>query len=254
MKAPSIAGWARLAASARDRILLNLEGDAANLATSTAEHASLGYRMAALALRLFRKGKPDEPIRLLAADTGEVMAVACPHCRNVHVSGYFGGGFKPNDPRRAAMIDLDLGSASRCCHCECGTLTGPLGRECEACAAKEKPFRDAARAEHARLEENDVARFDAWLRQRLATWGVGQAGEWPITLTHGRDGIGVLAFPLELDEVPRDVNERMDALEWFEANHAAQFGRGKTPEEALADLRARAVDVRREAESDGKGR
>jgi hypothetical protein len=116
------------------------------------------YLGAVAALGLLRRPAKGEPIPLLAADTGEVMALACPTCRNVRVAGYVCGGYRPNDPRR------HLDSVADCCRCACGAVTGPLQRECAACAAKEAPAREAAAAVEEERAESEAQTFAAMLR------------------------------------------------------------------------------------------
>lgn len=182
-----------------------------------------------------------EPIKLLAADTGEVMALACPYCRNVASQGHAWGGYKPNDPDRRVSI----GTLGHCCRCDCGALIGPLGRrECETCAAKAEPARAARRVEQTEIDasdDSDAAEFDAFLRRRLATWD-----GFPLVVTHASDGYGIVAFPLACDEMPSDVTERLEAMPWFGRHDDTLFGRGTTPEEALSNLRARAAEVQNE--------
>ncbi len=175
-----------------------------------------------------------DPIPLLAADTGEVMAYACPRCRNVMSEGYACGGYAPNDPTRRSHP----GAAEECCRCKCGAVTGPLRGECDACRAKEQPARDAEAAKWEAAEEDDAALFALRVGESM------KHTLYFITVTGMRDGLGYVAFPLALEDVPREVDERLEGIDWYERNGGADFGRGKTPEEALANLRTRAQAAR----------
>lgn len=192
-------------------------------------------------LVLFAEGPTRDPIPLAAPD-GRVFAYACRYCLRVRTNGEYMVRVEPDpDPARAAS----------CCVCRtCGAVEIACRTDCSACEAKrqeaERPAREAREAEVAASEGKAVAEFVLKVRDALRHWKVDDAAPWPLTIVHGRDGIGVLAFPLDVEDVPEDVSERLDAIEWYEANSVAQFGRGETPGNALEDLRRRAREVQAE--------
>lgn len=95
-----------------------------------------------------------------------------------------------------------------------------------------------------RDERPEADRFADMLRSILTNWGQSPAGEWPLTLTCGRDGIGYLAFPLDVEDMPSDISERCEASRWMMANAGSPFGQGETPESALVSLREVAARIR----------
>ncbi len=95
-----------------------------------------------------------------------------------------------------------------------------------------------------KASEAAATAFAYRLTAALKDWDADAPAPSPLTITHSRDGLGYFAFPLDHDEVPEEVSARIDCATWFEENQAAPFGRGATPEAALADLRERARAVK----------
>ena len=67
---------------------------------------------------------------------------------------------------------------------------------------------------------------------------------WPVTIILDRyhgcySGADWLAFPLDFDEIPEDVNDEDLPCQDFWDNYNEPVGMGGTPEDALADLIAK---------------
>lgn len=67
---------------------------------------------------------------------------------------------------------------------------------------------------------------------------------WPVTIISDRyhgcySGASWLAFPLDFDEIPEDVNDEDLPCQDFWDNYDEPIGLGETPEDALADLIAK---------------
>ncbi len=95
------------------------------------------------------------------------------------------------------------------------------------------------------LTELDVDQAPTWtevLHAAVLRWA--DDVEYPLCLVNPL-GCPFLAFPLGRAELPEQLDhDEAYARRWYETNMGAAFGRGATPEDALADLRARAAEVR----------
>jgi hypothetical protein len=111
---------------------------------------------------------------------------------------------------------------------------------CSACYEKDRPEREAYQAKRDAEEEDDRAAWISRMADVLRNW----ENDWPLTVIGARDGLGYAAFPLAYDEVPSEMNERIEATEWLGVHGADLFGLAATPEAAIEDLRTKAKRVR----------
>lgn len=181
--------------------------------------------------------KNSEPLPLTAPD-GEIIAYACPRCLQVSVGGHYVA--PPDIGRRRDAAETSRRSATTCCLCACGNVRDTMLGPCSVCYEKERPEREAYQARREAEDGDDRAAWNSRMTFVLQHWG----NDWPLTVIGARDGLGYAAFPLDRDEVPSEMNERIEASEWLGIHGSALFGLAATPEAAIEDLRTKAKRVR----------
>lgn len=177
------------------------------------------------------------PLPLTAPD-GEIIAYACPRCLQVSVGGHYVA--PPNAEQRREAAELSRRSAANCCLCACGNVRDTMFGPCSACYEKDRPEREAYQAKRDAEDEDDRAAWVSRMTDVLRNW----TDDWPLTVIVARDGLGYAAFPLDLEQIPSEMNERVEATEWLCVHGADLFGLAATPEAAIEDLRAKAKRVR----------